>query len=231
MRLFGLDTYRDEKVWMGSCLDWMIGQVFNIAFLNIVESSNLMLPDETMPLGTIGSPSSVAIAVCPQPSLVTAVSQHTSWVMSVCLHFYLLGIFSGPLLFPRSTCAKVVSRQASRVSGRFFSGAKVCRHPFAVRSLCHHSASEVANLSQKPSSEGTIADPSILDCQHSAKMTRGFQDSLNTGNIRGIEIKIQQIQQLIYILQKNIRLLKTHSEYVPQMYLGLLGPWLLLPFG
>lgn len=190
---------------MGSCLGWMIVQVFNIAFLNIGKSSDLMLPDETMPLGTTGSPSPLAIAVCPQPSLVTAVSQHTSRVMSVCLHFYLLGIFSWPLLFPRSTCAEVVSRQASRVSGRFFSGAKGCRRPFAVRSLCHRSASEVANLSRESSLERTIADPSILYCQHSAKMTLGFQDSLNTGNIRGIEIKIQQIEQLIYILQNDIR--------------------------
>lgn len=165
-----------------------------------------MLPEETMPLWTIGpqpslgtavsqQPSlvttvslrpSLATAVSPQPSLATTVSHHSSWVVSVCLHSYLLVIFSWPFLFPHSSYAKVVSHQSSQVSCHFFSGVKVCCHPFAVPTLCHHSTSEVANLSQKNSLEMTIPHPSILDCHHSTTMMLVSQDSLNTTNIRGI---------------------------------------------
>lgn len=152
-----------------------------------------MLPEETKPLWTIGyqlslattvspQPSS-ATAVSPQPSLAIAVSHQSSCVMSVCLHSYPLVMFSWPFLFPHSSYTKLVSHQSSRVSCRFFSGAKVCFHPFVVPILSHHSTWEVANLSQKPSLEMTVAHPSILDYHYSTWMTLFFQDSLNTTDL------------------------------------------------
>lgn len=143
-----------------------------------------MLLDETMPLWTIDS----------QPPLATAVSHRSSWVMAVCLHFYLLATCSWPFLVLHSSHAKVVSHQSSRVSFRFFSGVKACCHPSAVPTLCHHSTSEAATLLQKSSLAMTVAHPSILDCHHSTSMTLVSQHSLNRANIKK-EYKLESSKQ------------------------------------